>query len=85
MVEAVDIIVSRMISPAWLSHFKDAGGLVCEIGGWLSHTAVMAREYQLMMVTGVKGIDEIEERSQIEITDSGLIRIIDAKQSIAAE
>ncbi|MFT7574185.1 MAG: rhodanese-related sulfurtransferase/phosphohistidine swiveling domain-containing protein [Alphaproteobacteria bacterium] len=80
-----DIIVSRMISPAWLSHFKDAGGLVCEIGGWLSHTAVMAREYQLMMVTGVKGIDEIEERSQIEITDSGLIRIIDAKQSIAAE
>jgi phosphohistidine swiveling domain-containing protein len=80
-----DIIVSRMISPAWLLHFKDAGGLVCEIGGWLSHTAVMAREYQLMMVTGVKGIEQIDNESEIEISQDGVIVVQNRREMAAAE
>jgi phosphohistidine swiveling domain-containing protein len=74
--EPGDIIVSRMISPAWLVHFKDAGGLVSEIGGWLSHTAVVAREFGLMMVTGVKGAGEIPENAEIQIGKDGTIKIL---------
>src|SRR5262249_48942058 len=39
-----DIIVAPMINPHWLPYFSRAGGFVSGVGGWLSHTAILARE-----------------------------------------
>jgi hypothetical protein len=45
--------VARCTDPCWLPAFGVAAGLVTEIGGWLSHAAIQAREHDLATVVGV--------------------------------
>ena len=56
-----DIIVAAMINPAWLPYFSRAGGFVSEVGGWLSHPAILAREYDVAMIVGTEGIGRIAD------------------------
>jgi pyruvate,water dikinase len=39
--------------PAWTPLFMAAGGLVMEVGGMMTHGAVVAREYGIPAVVGV--------------------------------
>ena len=48
-----DILVTRATDPGWTPLFHVAGGLVMELGGMLSHGAVVAREYGLPAVVRV--------------------------------
>ncbi len=48
-----EILVARCTDPCWLSAFPVASGLITEIGGWLSHAAIQAREHNLATVVGV--------------------------------
>ncbi|RME23044.1 MAG: hypothetical protein D6798_14365 [Deltaproteobacteria bacterium] len=48
-----DILVTRATDPAWTPLFLNAAGLVMELGGMLSHGAVVAREYGLPAVVNV--------------------------------
>lgn len=50
-----DILVTRATDPGWTPLFPLAGGLVLEIGGQLSHGAIVAREYGIPAVTNVYG------------------------------
>jgi rifampicin phosphotransferase len=50
-----EILVVRCTDPCWLGVFPVAGGLVTEIGGWLSHAAIQAREHDLATIVGVAG------------------------------
>jgi rhodanese-related sulfurtransferase/phosphohistidine swiveling domain-containing protein len=68
-----DIIVASMINPAWLPYFSRAGGFVCEVGGWLSHPAILAREYDVPMIVGTKGITGIHHGSVLRLHLDGLI------------
>ncbi len=52
-VQPGDILVARSIDPAWTSVFPIIGGLVTEIGGVLSHGALLAREYGIPTVSSV--------------------------------
>jgi pyruvate,water dikinase len=47
------ILVCRGTSPAWTPLFGIAGGLVTEVGGLMTHGAVVAREYGLPAIVGV--------------------------------
>jgi phosphoenolpyruvate synthase/pyruvate phosphate dikinase len=49
-----DILVAKFTDPGWTPLFLTAGGLVMEVGGIVSHGAVVAREYGLPAVIGVK-------------------------------
>lgn len=49
-----DILVTRAIDPGWSLVFPLAAGLVLEMGGVLSHAAIIAREYGLPAVVNVK-------------------------------
>lgn len=51
-----DILVTHSTNPAWTPAFSRLGGLVTEAGGLLSHGAIMAREYNIPAVLGVRGI-----------------------------
>ena len=53
--EADEILVARMTDPTWYPLFAKARGIVTEIGGWLSHAAIVAREYDLPAIVGVNG------------------------------
>jgi rifampicin phosphotransferase len=48
-----EILVTRAVDAAWTATFPLLGGLVTEIGGSLSHAAIIAREYGLPAVVGV--------------------------------
>jgi pyruvate,water dikinase len=49
-----EILVCRGTDPAWTPLFLVAGGLVTEVGGLITHGAVVAREYGIPAVVGVR-------------------------------
>jgi pyruvate,water dikinase len=51
--EPGEILVAPSTDPGWTPLFLTAGGLVMEMGGSMSHGAVVAREYGLPAVVGV--------------------------------
>jgi phosphoenolpyruvate synthase/pyruvate phosphate dikinase len=49
-----DVLVTRQTDPGWGPLFCLVSGLVIERGGMLSHGAIIAREFGLPCVVGVK-------------------------------
>jgi pyruvate,water dikinase len=56
--EPGDILVAPSTDPGWTPLFLSAAGLVMEMGGAMSHGAVVAREYGIPAVVGVLGATE---------------------------
>lgn len=52
--EADDILVTAYTDPSWTPLFVAIKGLVTEVGGLMTHGAVIAREYGLPAVVGVE-------------------------------
>ena len=63
-----DILVTAFTDPSWSPLFVTIEGLVTEVGGLMTHGAVIAREYGLPAVVGV------EHATQL-ITDGQMIRV----------
>ena len=53
--EPGSILIAPLTTPVWTPLFAVAGGLVTETGGILSHGAIVAREYGIPAVMGVRG------------------------------
>jgi pyruvate,water dikinase len=53
-IEAGDILVTTYTDPSWTPLFPAIKGLVTEVGGLMTHGAVIAREYGLPAVVGVE-------------------------------
>ncbi|MGG3280460.1 PEP/pyruvate-binding domain-containing protein [Paenibacillus solani] len=49
-----EILVCSATDPAWTPLFLVAGGLVMEVGGMMTHGSIIAREYGLPAVVGIK-------------------------------
>jgi rifampicin phosphotransferase len=75
-----EILVTRSTNPSWSPLFINAGALVTEIGGLLSHGAIVAREYGLPAVLNVKGITAVVKTGQILTVDGyrGVVKISDS-------
>jgi phosphoenolpyruvate synthase/pyruvate phosphate dikinase len=52
--EPGDILVTTFTDPSWTPAFVTIAGLVTEVGGLMTHGAVIAREYGLPAVVGVQ-------------------------------
>lgn len=50
-----DVLVTAFTDPSWSPLFVTVAGLVTEVGGMMTHGAVVAREYGLPAVVGVDG------------------------------
>ncbi len=50
-----EILVAPSTDPGWTPLFLKASGLVMEVGGAMAHGAIVAREYGLPAVVGVRG------------------------------
>lgn len=72
-----DILVAPVIDPGMAPLFGIAGGLIVEMGGTLSHGAIIAREYGLPTVANVGGAMTCLVEGQRVIVDagSGTIRV----------
>jgi len=64
-----EVLVAPATNPAWSPLFLTAGALVTEIGGLLSHGAIVAREYGLPAVLNVKDATKIIRTGQLLTVD----------------
>ena len=60
--EAGDILVTAYTDPSWSPLFVAITGLVTEVGGLMTHGAVIAREYGLPAVVGVEEATRLIQR-----------------------
>ncbi|MFC3897515.1 rifamycin-inactivating phosphotransferase [Lentzea rhizosphaerae] len=80
-VEPGDILVTAHTDPSWSPLFAAIAGLVTEVGGPMTHGAVVAREYGLPAVVAVENATRLirdGQRIRINGTD-GYVEILDAK------
>ena len=54
-----DILITVSTDIGWSPYFPLLGGVATELGGLISHGAVVAREYGLPCVVGVEGATSI--------------------------
>src|SRR6266581_8857265 len=76
--EAGDILVTAYTDPSWTPAFVAIKGLVTEVGGLMTHGAVIAREYGLPAVVGVEHATRLiqdGQRIRVHGTD-GYIEIL---------
>jgi phosphoenolpyruvate synthase/pyruvate phosphate dikinase len=62
--EAGDILVTSFTDPSWTPLFVSIKGLVTEVGGLMTHGAVIAREYGLPAVVGVENATKLIKDGQ---------------------
>lgn len=62
--EEGDILVTSFTDPSWTPLFVSIKGLVTEVGGLMTHGAVIAREYGLPAVVGVENATKLIENGQ---------------------
>jgi len=76
--EAGDILVTAYTDPSWTPVFVTITGLVTEVGGLMTHGAVIAREYGLPAVVGVEQATRlIRDRQRIRINGTdGYVEIL---------
>ena len=79
LLEAGDILVARQTDPGWGPLFFLIRGLVLERGGMLSHGAIIAREFGIPSVVGVKDATlRIPQGGTVSVDgDRGLVRLAD--------
>jgi pyruvate,water dikinase len=65
------VLVCPSTDPAWVPLFVQARGLVMEIGGVLSHGAIVAREYGLPAVAGLPNVQHQLRTGQRLRVDGG--------------
>ncbi|SLN53814.1 Phosphoenolpyruvate synthase [Roseovarius litorisediminis] len=70
-----DIIVCRMISPAWLPWVQRSGGVLSEVGGWLSHMAIVARERGILLLVGCTGLDQLKTGMTVNARTDGAVSV----------
>lgn len=77
--EPGDILVTVFTDPSWTPSFVTIAGLVTEVGGLMTHGAVVAREYGLPAVVGVvNATTVIEDGQRIRVDGTrGWIEILD--------
>ncbi len=66
-----EVLVVPVIDPGLAPLFGIAGGLIAEMGGTLSHGAIIAREYGLPTVANVEGATGRLSDGQRVIVDAG--------------
>ncbi|WP_160687064.1 phosphoenolpyruvate synthase [Clostridium sp. C2-6-12] len=76
--EAGDILVTTFTDPSWTTLFVSIKGLVTEVGGLMTHGAVIAREYGLPAVVGVDNATKlIKDGDRIRVNGTeGYVEIL---------
>ncbi len=79
-----EIMIAASTDPSWLGLFLKAGGVVVETGGYLSHSAIVARELGIPTIVNIPGIlTELNNGDLLRIDGarSCLIRIMEAQDT----
>jgi pyruvate,water dikinase len=83
--EPGEVLVAPSTDPGWTPLFLTAGGLVMEMGGMMSHGAVVAREYGIPAVVAVAGAtDQIVTGQRVTVDGSAGTVTLDVEHSTDA-
>jgi pyruvate,water dikinase len=76
--EADDILVTSFTDPSWTPLFVNVKALITEVGGLMTHGAVIAREYGLPAVVGVEdAVKLIRDGQRIRVNGTeGYVMVI---------
>jgi pyruvate,water dikinase len=79
-----EILVALSTDPGWTPLFLTASGLVMEMGGAMSHGAIVAREYGIPAVVGVAGAIERIRTGQLVTVDgtSGTVTLAPQHEAV---
>jgi pyruvate,water dikinase len=77
--QAGDILVAGITTPAWTPLFVLASGIVTDVGGPMSHSSIVAREYGIPAVlgTGVATKRILSGQSIRVDGDAGTVTLLD--------
>jgi rifampicin phosphotransferase len=77
-----DVLVASITTPAWTSLFAMASGVVTDIGGPLSHSSIVAREYGIPAVLGTAVATRLIHSGQLITVDgdAGVVRLLDGQE-----
>jgi pyruvate,water dikinase len=80
-----EILVVPSTDPAWTPLFLKAGGLVMETGGYLSHGAIVAREFGIPAVVNLPGIlQALQDGDRVEVDGGkGTVRRVDSGTGVS--
>jgi pyruvate,water dikinase len=73
-----EVLVCPITAPSWASAFSVAAGVVTDIGGMMSHAAIVCREYGLPAVVGTGyATTSLETGQRVRVDgDSGVVTIL---------
>jgi pyruvate,water dikinase len=77
-IQAGDVLVCPVTSPVWSILFSRIGALVTDVGGTLSHPAIIAREFGIPAVVATgNGTTFVGDGDRVEVDGvSGAVRIL---------
>jgi pyruvate,water dikinase len=80
--EPGDVLVARITTPAWTSLFAMASAVVTDVGGPLSHSSIVAREYGIPAVLGTAVATRLIHSGQLITVDgdAGVVRLLDGQE-----
>ena len=80
-----EVLVATITTPAWTSLFARAGAVVTDIGGPLSHSSIVAREYGIPAVLGTAvATRRITDGQQITVDgDQGRVYLADPGEALS--
>ncbi len=80
-VQAGDILVCRTTAPSWGPIFGKIKAVVADVGGMMSHSAIVSREYGIPAVTGTGNSTVVIKTGDIVKVDGdkGVVVILESK------
>ena len=74
-----EILITHATEPAWTPIFINASGVVLEVGGLLQHGAIIAREYGIPCVSGLREMTSIVKDGDLLEVDgtNGIVKVIE--------
>jgi pyruvate,water dikinase len=74
-----DVLVASITTPAWTSLFAMASAVVTDVGGPLSHSSIVAREYGIPAVLGTNvATRSIPDGARVRVDgDAGTVTVLD--------
>lgn len=78
VLRAGEILVAPYTDPGWTPLFVHAAGLVCDVGGMMTHGSVVAREYGIPAVVGVgDGTKRLRSGQRLRVDGSrGIVEVL---------
>ncbi|KZE15603.1 PEP/pyruvate-binding domain-containing protein [Priestia aryabhattai] len=76
--EKGDVLVCKTTTPLWTTLFQTAGAVITDAGGILSHSAIIAREYEIPAVVGTKiSTDKLKDGDMVMVDGTnGIVTLL---------